>query len=131
MNGILLKATKLISQITGRGHSSFSNFIFGKWELSSYHGRFINPFNSALQSGNGYLYLFKSDYTYEHYSQGNLDERGNFLIKGYSKSGKKGNFIYFENIDLELGFNISENKLSISYQVGLEEGKVEYQKLQN
>lgn len=131
MNGILLKANKFISQISGKRNSSFSNFIFGKWELSCYYGKFINPFNSALQRGNGYLYLFKNDYTYEHYSQGNLDECGNFYIREYSKNGKKGNFLYFENIDLELGFQISENKLSISYQIGKDEGKVEYQKVQN
>lgn len=54
--------------------------LFGKWELRHVVGGIIG-IDSIYKSGNGTIYKFNSDSTYQYYTKGKLTAQGAFHIR--------------------------------------------------
>jgi hypothetical protein len=103
--------------------------LFGKWELRSMVGGFAG-FDSTYKAGNGRIYQFNSDSTYEQFNKSKLIAQGTFHIKTYYPPSGPYEAILFNNNTTGDLFSMQGTQLTIGqdYDDGI---AMSYAKIQN
>ena len=122
---IVLVASSLVACKKG-GVSPTVNIV-GKWELHERKGGFIQPADSTYHAGNGNIYQFNSDGSYQQYENGTLTINGTYRLDKdtlYFNNNSYGDQAIYSLIV------VSGNTLTFEPQTA-DMGTMIYSKLQN
>ena len=108
--------------------------IVGKWELHERTGGNIIPQDTIYKAGNGNIFQFNSNNTYQLYINGTLSQHGTYHLQnysGYNMQAIKYEELYFDNnTNYSYLISFSENMLRMEPTMP-DIGTTDYEKLQN
>ncbi len=104
-----------------------SGNIVGKWELHERKGGFIQPADSTYTAGNGNIYQFNSNGSYQEYVNGTLAVSGTYRLDKDTLYFNNNSYGDQANYSL---ITVSGNTLTFEPQMA-DMGTMIYNKLQN